>query len=140
MPYPLLWVPFERTASVVRRKLLKFLPPGINSENNLLLSSSKSIEPLPILMENSPGLLVRSHPALLFVRVSLNKGFPLGIDVGAEVAGTWIVEVELCLCMYRYPPILPPTTTSRITTTMIMKPILGLRLYSSGCCAKPFDG
>src|SRR6266566_4084095 len=29
MPYPLLWVPFERVASTVRKKSLKFLPPGI---------------------------------------------------------------------------------------------------------------
>src|SRR5450759_3678859 len=127
-------------ASAVKKKLLKFLPPGINSENNLLLSSSKTIEPLPILTENSPGLLVKSHPELLFVKVSLNKGFPLGTDVGANVVGTWIVVVAAFFFTYRYPPILPPTTTSKITAMVIIIAIFGLRFCSSACCVKPFDG
>src|ERR1700693_2658406 len=88
IPYPLFWVPFERTTSVVRKKSLNFFPPGINSENNLLLSSSKIIEPLAILTENSPDLLVKSQPALLFIKGSLNKGCPLGTDVGATVGIT----------------------------------------------------
>src|SRR5579863_10010117 len=82
MPYPLSCVPFERTASTCNRKLSNVLPPGISSQSNLLLSSSKVRDPLPIFTDSSPGFPERSQPLLLFWKVSPKMSGPFGVAVG----------------------------------------------------------